>query len=90
MLDGWARQQRVRFLKASTIASRLKLVRRLASTHGRYPWQWTAGDIEDFVDHLRSGTSAVAYSTARTYLVFRSFVEVGRLAWGQGWRLGPA
>jgi hypothetical protein len=30
MLDGWVRQQRVRFLKADTIQGRVDLVRRLA------------------------------------------------------------
>jgi hypothetical protein len=40
MLEGWARQQRVRFLKADTIDSRVKLVRRLGAFSNEYLWPW--------------------------------------------------
>src|SRR5262245_44510934 len=40
MLEGWARQQRVRFLTTETITSRVNLVRRLAVFSNQYPWQW--------------------------------------------------
>jgi site-specific recombinase XerD len=85
MLDGWARQQRVRFLKAHTITSRLKLVRRLRESCGRYPWQWRAVDVESFVDQLRAGEAGVVYSTARTYLndvrLFLEYVTDARYEW---------
>jgi len=40
MLEGWATQQRARFLKDSTIGPRLELVRRFAAFTNQYPWQW--------------------------------------------------
>ncbi|WP_411110021.1 hypothetical protein [Streptomyces sp. c-19] len=55
MLDGWAMQQRTRFLKAQTIQSRVDLVRRFAAFTNEYPWQWQAAEVEAFIDHLRSG-----------------------------------
>ncbi|MGP4017297.1 hypothetical protein [Saccharopolyspora sp. 5N708] len=39
MLEGWARQQRVWFLKPETVKRRLELVRRLADFSNLYPWQ---------------------------------------------------
>jgi hypothetical protein len=59
MLAGWERQQRVRFLKLDTIQSRLALVRRLATESNLYPWQWTAGEVEAFLAHRRSGDRPV-------------------------------
>jgi integrase/recombinase XerD len=41
MLEGWATQQRARFLKANTIGPRLELVRRFAAFTNQYPWQWS-------------------------------------------------
>jgi hypothetical protein len=52
MLKGWELQQRTRFLKASTITSRSKLVRRLATFTNAYPWQWETCDVESFIDEL--------------------------------------
>lgn len=40
MLEGWARQQRVRFLKADTITRRLRLVQRVVEFSNLHPWQW--------------------------------------------------
>jgi site-specific recombinase XerD len=68
MLDGWARQQRVRFLKADTIRRRLELARRVAQFSNLYPWDWTAAEVEAFIDHLRSGPRPIVVSTARGYL----------------------
>src|SRR5947208_12748681 len=54
MLEGWARQQRSRLLREATIGSGVRLVRRVASAAERWPWQWTATDLEDFVSELAS------------------------------------
>lgn len=88
MLDGWQRQQRVRFLKASTIKGRVELVQRLATFSGQYPWEWTVGEVEAFFDHLRSesrGTRPIALSTARNYecdlKLFLEFVTDSRYGW---------
>jgi site-specific recombinase XerD len=68
MLQGWARQQRTRYLNdRGTIEPRVALVRRLADFSGLYPWQWTPAEAEAFMDHLRSGERPIVMSTARGY-----------------------
>ncbi|MFF9984622.1 tyrosine-type recombinase/integrase [Streptomyces erythrochromogenes] len=67
--EGWARQQQARFLKPDTISSRLRLIDRLSAFTGQYPWQWTPADGEAFIVHLRSGSTPIQLSTARTYEV---------------------
>lgn len=75
MLEGWERQQRVRFLKADTLRRRRRVVERLVEFSGLYPWQWTAPEVEAFIDHLR-GQAAIGQSTARGYLIdIRLFLE---------------
>ncbi|MER5387636.1 tyrosine-type recombinase/integrase [Saccharopolyspora sp. NPDC002686] len=85
MLEGWTRQQRVRFLKGDTIKPRVDLVRRLADFSNQYPWQWTASEVECFVDHLRSGDKPIMVSTARGYLaslrLFLDYVTDARYDW---------
>ncbi|MFJ4107763.1 hypothetical protein [Oerskovia enterophila] len=49
MPEGWARQQRVRFLKTATIAHRLRMARRMVEFSNLYPWQRTAVEIEGFI-----------------------------------------
>lgn len=39
MLQGWARQQRARFLNEGTIKPRLAMVRRLVDFTNLYPWE---------------------------------------------------
>ena len=67
MLAGWSTQQQSRMLAKSTIGPRMKTIRRFADFTGTYPWQWQPGDLDDFTTHLRSGSSPIAHSTARTY-----------------------
>jgi integrase/recombinase XerD len=75
MLDGWATQQRARFLKADTIGGRLDLVRRFASFSNEYPWQWQPAEVEAFFADLRSGPRPIEFSTARNYQnVLRMFL----------------
>ncbi|MET9718235.1 site-specific integrase [Streptomyces rochei] len=85
MLEGWARQQRVRFLKKETIDRRLALVRRMSRFSGQYPWQWTASEIEAFIDDLRSGSHPIKVSTARGHLgslqLFLGFTTDARYGW---------
>ncbi|WP_424864097.1 tyrosine-type recombinase/integrase [Streptomyces sp. MMS24-I29] len=69
MKEGWARQQSARFLKAKTIDPRLRLIERLEEFTNLYPWQWTPADGEAFIAHLRSGSSPIQMSTARSYEV---------------------
>jgi site-specific recombinase XerD len=85
MLEGWARQQRVRFLTAETIASRINLVRRLAAFSNQYPWQWQIAEYEAFIDLLRSGDRPIKFSTARGYeaelRLFLEYVADPRYGW---------
>src|SRR5436309_14444561 len=76
MVEGWARQQRTRGLAATTVGSRLGLVRRLYGFSNLYPWQWTCAEVEAFFDQLRGGPPPLALSTLRCYQVsLRLFVE---------------
>ncbi|MGY0055178.1 hypothetical protein ACWY4P_01110 [Streptomyces sp. LZ34] len=76
MREGWARQQSARFLQASTIHPRLRLLQRFEEFTGLYPWQWTPADGEAFIVHLRSGSKPIQLSTARSYeVVIELFVE---------------
>jgi len=67
MVDGWALQQRTRFLKPATISSRLTLVRRVAAFTNEYPWRWRAADVEGFIDGCRNQAQPIVPSTGRLY-----------------------
>ncbi|MGW5138157.1 tyrosine-type recombinase/integrase [Nocardia beijingensis] len=77
MLEGWARQQRARFLnERSTIRPRLRLVRSMVVFTNMYPWQWNPGEAEAWASHMRSGETPVKLSTLRNYeIVIRLFCE---------------
>lgn len=85
MLEGWAKQQRARFLKEDTIVPRLALVRRMADFSGLYPWQWQPAEAEAFISHLRSGSQPIAVSTARGYemavQLFCTYITDARYGW---------
>ena len=80
MLEGWATQQRARFLKGNTIGPRLELVRRFAAFTNQYPWQWAPAEAEAFITH-----SPVAVSTARNYQnslrLFCDYAADARYGW---------
>lgn len=85
MVSGWVRQQKSRLLAEVTVAARIALVRRFTTFVGTYPWEWTAGDVEDFTMSLMSGTDRLAPSTIRGYHVglrlFCDYVLDGRYGW---------
>ncbi|MFD7082246.1 tyrosine-type recombinase/integrase [Streptomyces sp. NPDC059918] len=86
MLDGWARQQRARFLDfENTIKPRVRLVRRFAEFTNQYPWQWQPAEIEAFFDHLRNDRASFAVSTGRSYQntlrLFCGYVTDARYGW---------
>lgn len=85
MLEGWARQQRVRFLKAETIKGRIDLVRRLLVFSNQYPWQWRVMEVEALFDHLQSGSRPIVESTGRRYAgalrLFLEYVTDARYGW---------
>ncbi len=76
MLKGWSSQQKSRMLGASTITSRIRLLRRFAEFAESFPWDWGPGDVEDFTVSLTSGSSRMAPSTVRGYhLTLRMFCD---------------
>jgi len=85
MVEGWALQQRTRFLKAATIASRLTLVRRVAEFTNEYPWLWQSADVEAFIDSRRGGAQPIVVTTARLYeqtlRMFLDYVTDARYGW---------
>lgn len=90
MLQGWARQQRARFLnEQATVLPRLRLVRRFAEFTNSYPWQWEPADAEAFIVAMRSqvGRRPIAVSTARGYEIainlFMEFVTDRRYGWAE-------
>jgi integrase/recombinase XerD len=80
MLEGWATQQRARFLKDNTIGPRLELARRFAVFTNQYPWQWEPTEAEAFITR-----SPVAVSTARNYQntlrLFCGYASDARYGW---------
>jgi integrase/recombinase XerC len=88
MLEGWQQQQQsARFLKASTITPRLRLIRRMERFTGLYPWQWAPADGEAFIDDMRGGESPIVSSTARSYEVtvslFLEYLLDSRYGWAR-------
>jgi integrase/recombinase XerD len=86
MLEGWARQQRTRFLKwDSTIKPRLSLVRRFAAFTGQYPWEWEPAEVEAFFDHIRASNPTFTVSAGRQYQnslrMFMDFICDARYGW---------
>ena len=62
MLEGWRRQQAARRLTGPLIDGRARLVRRFAEFTGAWPWQWTPGQVEQWV-----ASGGWAHSTVRSY-----------------------
>ncbi|MCL2464849.1 MAG: tyrosine-type recombinase/integrase [Micrococcales bacterium] len=85
MLTGWERQMRSRGLIASTVAPRVRLIRRFTDFADGYPWAWTAADVEDFTVSLMSGEHRLAPSTIRGYhetlRMFCDYVTDQRYEW---------
>lgn len=85
MLDGWAMQQRSRFLKAKTIEVRIALIRRFAIFSNDYPWAWTCSDVEAFISDRRQAEHPIAMSTARMYEItirmFLTYITDPRYGW---------
>ncbi|MEV0261052.1 tyrosine-type recombinase/integrase [Streptomyces sp. NPDC050617] len=86
MLEGWARQQRSRFLKwDSTIKPRLQMVRRFWRYTNQYPWQWEPAEGEAFISQLQTREKGLASSTGRGYenqlKMFLEYVTDPRYGW---------
>lgn len=66
MLDGWAHAQLAQGFQQRTIARRARTVQRLIDWSGKYPWQWTQLEADDFFAELR-GIHHLAPSTVRAF-----------------------
>lgn len=66
LLTGWKRAQFTKNFTERTVKRRIRTVMRFADFTGRYPWEWTPADADEFFDHLR-GVNNVAQETARAY-----------------------
>jgi len=80
MLEGWRRQQAARRLTGPLIDGRVRLVRRFAGFTGAWPWQWTSGQVEQWI-----ASGGWAHSTIRSYegalAAFLSYVCDPRYGW---------
>ncbi|MFA4085042.1 tyrosine-type recombinase/integrase [Mycobacteroides salmoniphilum] len=85
MQDGFARQQASRGLAKSTIDVRRSQLLRFYRFTQIYPWQWKAGDLEEFTSQLLSGESCRSHSTVRGYHVtirlFCGYLTDQRYGW---------
>jgi integrase/recombinase XerC len=80
MLTGWVRQQCSRRLGESIIGSRERTVRRFAEFTQAWPWEWSPGQVEEWI-----AQGGWAHSTVRSYqgalAVFLDYVCDSRYGW---------
>jgi integrase/recombinase XerC len=85
MLRGWRAQQKSRGMRDETVADRERLIRRFCAFTNEYPWQWTAGRVDEWSAYL-TGERHLAPSTIRAYQgdvrLFTEFVIDARYGWG--------
>lgn len=97
MLAGWKQQQLARNFTLGTIRARESLVRWFVDHTGRFPWDSTIGDADDFFAHERSIVN-LAFATIRAYQthlkVFCDFLTDPAYEWDrvclQGFGRSPA
>ncbi len=84
MLRGWRAQQHARGPRSDTIEGREHLVRRFLEATNEYPWNWTAGHVEEWILSL-TGERHLAVSTIRAYQVdlrlFSEYICDTRYGW---------
>jgi site-specific recombinase XerD len=66
VLAAWGRRQRAQDLSPDVIASRRRSVLRFTDFAGRYPWEWTIADADQFFAEAR-GVKNLAHNTVRRY-----------------------
>jgi integrase/recombinase XerC len=85
MLRGWRAQQKSRGMRDETVADRERLIRRFGAFTNEYPWQWTAGQVDEWSAYL-TGERHLAPSTIRAYQgdvrLFTEFLIDARYGWG--------
>jgi integrase/recombinase XerC len=85
MLRGWRAQQKSRGLRDETAGDRERLIRRFFEFTNEYPWQWTAGHVDEWSAFL-TGERHLAAATVRAYQgevrQFTEFLIDARYGWG--------
>lgn len=66
VLTGWKRQQLTQNFVERTIKRRLKSVLAFADFTGKFPWEWTLGDADEYFAHLRN-VRGLVQETIRAY-----------------------
>jgi integrase/recombinase XerC len=76
VLAGWRAQQAARHLAESTKREREALVRRFREHVGRWPWEWRALDIDEWLEDLGGPPRRLSVSTLRGFQGgLRAFLE---------------
>lgn len=66
VLTGWKRQQLTRNFVEKTIKRRQRAVLAFADFTGKFPWEWTPGDADDYFAYLRH-VKGLVQETIRAY-----------------------
>jgi integrase/recombinase XerC len=75
-LEGWRRQQAGRHLRGATVRARELVVRRFGERTGRWPWEWRAIDVDEWMEDLGAPPRGLAVSTLRSYQgALRAFMD---------------
>ncbi|WP_435603445.1 tyrosine-type recombinase/integrase [Streptomyces sp. bgisy130] len=87
MISGWEKQQLGgRGLRPKTVRGRVGAVRRFFTYSSAYPWQWTAGTVDEWMTYLISELHR-AKSTLRSYQeavrTFCDFITDVRYGWAE-------
>ncbi len=76
ILAGWRAQQAARHLAASTKRDREATVRRFRADVERWPWDWRALDVDEWLEDLGGPPRRLAVSTLRGFQgALRAFLE---------------
>ncbi|MGH9023957.1 MAG: tyrosine-type recombinase/integrase, partial [Acidimicrobiia bacterium] len=80
MLEGWGRQHAARRLSAGVLRMRVGVVRRFQAFAGKWPWEWSAAEVDAWVAESRW-----SHSTTRAYqaslALFLDFLCDPRYGW---------
>ena len=66
VLAGWRQAQLAQNFRSDTVRRRAASLRQMVEFVGRYPWQWSPSDADEFFGHLR-GVKNLAHTTVRAY-----------------------
>ncbi len=66
IFTGWKNSQLAQSFVSDTVKRRVSVVMRFADFAGKFPWEWSPGDADDFFTHLREVLHR-APTTVRAY-----------------------